>query len=46
MSVALFHAHHGQLFGAGEKAALFLTGFTVLLFMGPGKVSLDRLIGK
>ncbi|HMU45852.1 MAG TPA: DoxX family protein [Chitinophagaceae bacterium] len=46
MSVALFHAHHGQVFGAGEKAALFLTGFIALLLMGPGKVSMDRLIGK
>ncbi len=46
MSVALFIIHDGQFFGDGEKAALFLTGYLVLLFAGPGKISMDRLIGK
>jgi putative oxidoreductase len=46
MSVALFYAHHGDVFGMGERASLFLTGFVALLFLGPGKVSVDRLIGK
>jgi putative oxidoreductase len=46
MSVALFIAHKGQLFGDGEHAALYLSGYIVLLFTGPGKISLDRLIGK
>lgn len=46
MSVALFHAHNGEVFGNGEKAALYLAGFLVILLMGPGKISVDRLIGK
>jgi putative oxidoreductase len=46
MSVALFIAHKGQLFGDGEQAALYLSGYIALLFTGPGKISIDRLIGK
>jgi putative oxidoreductase len=46
MSVALFVAHKGQLFGDGEHAALYLFGYIALLFTGPGKISIDRLIGK
>ncbi|MBK8951804.1 MAG: DoxX family protein [Chitinophagaceae bacterium] len=46
MSVALFKAHNGQIFGEGEHAALFLGGYIALLFAGPGKISIDRLIGK
>jgi putative oxidoreductase len=46
MSVALFSAHKGDFFGKGEAAGLFLIIFIVLLFAGPGKVSLDRMIGK
>ena len=46
MSVALFYAHHGQIFGDGEHAALYLVGYVALLFTGPGKMSVDRLIGK
>ena len=46
MSVALFYVHHGNGLGAGERAALYLCCFIALLFTGPGKVSLDRFIGK
>ena len=46
MSVALFYAHKGQVFGNGEHAALFLAGYIAILFAGPGKFSMDRLIGK
>jgi putative oxidoreductase len=46
MSVALFYANHGDVFGMGERAALFLTGYISLLFLGPGKVSIDGMIGK
>ena len=45
-SVALFYAHHGDVFGMGERAGLFLTGYITLLFLGPGKVSVDGMIGK
>ena len=46
MAVALFYVHHGAAFGSGERAALFLTGFISLLFLGPGKMSVDGMIGK
>lgn len=46
MCVALFIAHNGQIFGDGEHAALFLTGYLTLLFTGPGNISMDKLIGK
>lgn len=46
MAVALFVAHQGDFFGKGELAGLFLVVFVTLLFTGPGKVSLDRLIAK
>ena len=46
MSVALFSASHGDFFGKGEAAGLFLISFVTLLFTGPGKVSVDRFIGK
>ena len=46
MSVALFYSHHGQIFGDGEHATIYLVGYIALLFTGPGKISVDRLIGK
>lgn len=46
MCVALFKAHDGQFFGKGEVAALYLAGFLVLLIVGPGKASVDGMIGK
>lgn len=46
MGVALFSAHKGQLFGDGENAAIYLTCFLAILFLGPGKISLDKFIGK
>ena len=46
MGVALFHAHKGDFFGQGEKAALYLMGYLALLIAGPGKASLDRFIAK
>lgn len=46
MGIAVFFAHKGDFFDTGEKATLFLAGFIALLFTGPGKVSMDRFIGK
>ncbi len=46
MSVALFKVHDGQLFSEGEKPAMFLAGALTLLLCGPGKISLDGIIGK
>ena len=46
LATALLLAHKGQFFGPGELAGIYLTCFVVLLFTGPGNVSLDRFIGK
>jgi putative oxidoreductase len=48
MAVAFFMAHKGVIFGehGGETALLYLAGYAVLLFIGPGKISVDSLIGK
>ena len=44
--VMVFKAHNGDVFGDGETATLYLTGYLVLLFVGPGRVSVDSMIGK
>ncbi len=46
MGYALFVAHNGQVFGQGEMATLYLGAFLALLLVGPGKASVDGLIGK
>lgn len=46
MGVIVFSIHKGDFFGEAEKAALFLLGYLALLFTGPGKISMDKLIGK
>jgi putative oxidoreductase len=46
MATVVFSVNHGKLTGNGELPVLFLACFITLLFAGPGKVSIDRLIGK
>lgn len=46
MSVALFKVHNMDFFDTGEAAALFLSGFTILLLCGPGKASVDGIASK
>jgi putative oxidoreductase len=46
MSVILFRVTHGDFFGKGELPALFLAAYFTLLFVGPGKASVDGMIGK
>jgi len=46
MSVALFVAHKGHVFSDGEMAALYLAMFITILFLGPGRASVDGMIGK
>ncbi len=49
MGVAFVVAHDMQYRGGpggGETALLFLIGFTVIMIAGPGRMSLDRFIGK
>jgi putative oxidoreductase len=45
MGVALYKVHNMDVFGNGQAPALFLTGYIVLLLIGPGKISVDGLIG-
>lgn len=48
MVVAFFKGHQGIIFGkeGGETALLYLIAFVCLLFTGPGKFSVDRMIAK
>lgn len=46
MCVALFKAHNSDILGEGEMATLFLAGYLTLLFTGPGKISVDGMMGK
>ncbi len=46
MCVALFKAHNADFTGDGEVATIYLTAYLVLLFVGPGKISVDGMIGK
>ena len=46
MCVALFVALNGDVFGKGQSAVLFLTAYTVLLLVGPGRASVDGMLSK
>ena len=46
MCVALYKAHNLDFMGEGETATLYLASFIVLLLVGPGRVSVDGMIGK
>jgi len=46
MCVALFKAHNAHFFSDGEMAAVYLTGYVTLFLTGPGKISVDGMIGK
>jgi len=46
MIVAVFFVHNSDFFGQGERATLFLAGYFALLLVGPGKASVDGIMGK
>ena len=46
MCVAVFVSHAGQAFSAKELALLYLTFYTAILMIGPGRYSIDRLLFK
>lgn len=46
MLVAIFVVHLGGPIADRETAILFLIGFIVILFLGPGKYSIDAAIKK
>jgi putative oxidoreductase len=45
MCVAIFGANAGQPLLKSELAFLYLTAFTAILFVGPGKISVDGMRG-
>ena len=46
MLVVVFSAHDGQILGKGETGTLFLAASLVILLCGPGRASIDGMIGK
>lgn len=48
LAVVVFKVEHGNIFGRGtsEIPALYLCAFTSVLLLGPGKFSVDGIIGK
>lgn len=46
MCVVIFKINDGQVFAQHEAPALYLTGLLVLLIVGPGRMSVDGMIGK
>ena len=44
--VIIFKVNHGNVFIDYENAPLYLTGYLVLLLVGPGRVSVDSMTGK
>jgi putative oxidoreductase len=46
MLIAIFKAHNVDIFGEAEHPALFFLIFLTLLFVGPGRVSVDGMVNK
>jgi putative oxidoreductase len=46
LSVAVFIYHHGQPLKNFELAAIYLTSVFTVMIIGPGKVSVDGMMGK
>jgi putative oxidoreductase len=46
MTVVVFQAHKGDIFGEGEHGMLFLIAFVTVLIVGPGKISVDGMVNK
>jgi putative oxidoreductase len=46
MSVAAFLFHKGQSIEQHEAALLYLSGFFAILLVGPGRISVDGMMGK
>ena len=46
MAVVVFVASNGQILGPGERGAIYLAASITILFCGPGRISVDAMIGK
>ena len=42
--VAVIKVHHSEVYSSGELASVYFLGYFTLLFVGPGKVSVDSMI--
>ena len=46
MSVVVFIASNAQIFAEGEKGMIYLAATVTILCCGPGKISVDGMMGK
>ena len=46
MCVVVFVASNGHIFAEGERGMIFLAATITILLCGPGKISVDGMIGK
>ena len=46
MIVVVFVASHGDIFGQGERGMMYLAATITILFCGPGRISIDGMMGK
>lgn len=46
MCVVVFVASNGQIFSTGERGMMYLAATITVLFCGPGRISVDGMIGK
>ena len=44
--VIIFKVNHGHITADNENVAMFLASYLVLLLVGPGRASIDSMIGK
>lgn len=46
MAVVFFVASHGNLFSEGERGGMYMATALFILLCGPGRISVDGMIGK
>lgn len=46
LSVAVFIYHHGQPLNSVDLGAIYLTSVFTIMILGPGRVSVDGMMGK
>ena len=46
MSVVVFVASNADIFGQGERGMMYLAATVMVLFCGPGRISIDGMMRK
>ena len=46
MCVIIFKVNHSDFFDKGQLPVMYLAAFLTILILGPGKASIDNMIGK